>query len=127
MPRMLEQMLDLDRGIVSEAWIGAVKFIHNRQGVPDPVEKVRVAEGDVRGSRRHLPPDVLDHHFSLDNAKTALIDRHNRAMAAQVFAASACFRVPDHALLAVVPIEFCIVSQSGEPPAVRDTEPLPGG
>ena len=61
-------------------------FVEKAEGLPQ-------AEGDVFGPRFDLKADVFEHHVPLDDTEQATINRHNRAMAAEMLAAAACFRV----------------------------------
>src|SRR5262249_16171928 len=65
----------------------------------DAVEKIRIAKGHVLCPSRNLLSNVLQDHITLHNAKAPCIHRNNRAMAAQVFTATARFRVASHTLL----------------------------
>src|SRR5580658_9734284 len=90
---MLQQMFDLDRRVVRNTWKFLVKRFDNRQRMPDAVEKIRIAESDMRRARCHLPPNILEHDLARYNPEHSVIDRDNRAMAAKMFASSARLRV----------------------------------
>ena len=99
-PGVLEQVLDLDGDVVGQARMLAVQGFDDRHCMPNAVEKVGVTESNVLGARRNLTADVLQHHLALHNAECAVVNRHNRAVAAQVFAAAAGLGVADGAMLA---------------------------
>src|SRR5215475_15252759 len=65
----------------------------------DTVEKIRIAKGHVLCPGRNLLSNVLEDHVSRHNAKAPCIHWHNRAVASQVFATTARFRIAGHALL----------------------------
>jgi hypothetical protein len=90
---MLQQMLDLDGRVVGEIRELAMQRVHDAHGVRGPVEEIGIAEGDVLGARGHLLANVGEHDLGLHHPKAPLIHRHHRAMAAQMFAASAGFGV----------------------------------
>ena len=64
---MLQQMLDLDRDIVGQAWVLVVQTAHDPGRVLGAVEKVRVAERDVLGARCDLPANVFEHDVRLND------------------------------------------------------------
>src|SRR5579862_1178695 len=90
---MLSQVLDLDGGVVGETRKLLMQCLHDAHGVRGAVEKIRIAERDMLGSRPHLLPDVLDHHLGLNDPKRASIDRYDRTMPAQMFASPTGFGV----------------------------------
>ena len=55
----------------------------------DPVEEVRIAEGDVLRARRDLRAHVRQHDVDRDDAEAAVVDRHDRTVTAAVLAAAA--------------------------------------
>src|SRR5262245_45202739 len=94
-----QQVLNLDGHIVGQLWECCMQCLHQGDGMPDAIKKVRIAEGDVLGSSRHLLSDILQDHVTLHNAETSRIDWHNRAMAAEVLTATARLGVARDALL----------------------------
>ena len=76
---------------------------HERHRVAGAVEEIGIAERDVLRARRHLPPDIFEHHFALHDAEDALIYGHHRAVPAEVLAAAAGLGVADAARGAVRP------------------------
>src|ERR1041384_6544533 len=86
---VVQQMFNLNGHIVGQLWKFRMQCLHQGDGMPDTVKKIRIAEGDVLSPGRDLLSDILQDHVTLHNAKTSLIDRHNRAMAAQVLTATA--------------------------------------
>src|SRR5216684_1555409 len=95
---LLPQMLNLDGHIVSNAGKLGVKRLHQLHRVPYPIKKVRIAKRNVLRTRRHLLPNIRQHHLALHNAKHTVVDRHNRAMPAKMLAPPASFRRPHHAI-----------------------------
>ena len=93
---MPQQVFDLDGDVIREAGKLPMQGMNQRQGMADAVEKIRVAKGHVLGASGDLLPDVFQNDLSLHDAKTSLVDRHDGAMAAEVFTAAAGFRVADH-------------------------------
>ena len=90
---LLQQVLDLDGGVVGERRKFLVQRFDDAHGVRGAVEEIGIAEGDVLGAGCDLLANVLQHNFRLHHAKIALIHRHHRAMPAQVLAAAAGFGV----------------------------------
>ncbi len=70
-----------------------------RNGMPNSIEKIWIAERDVLRASCHLLPNVRENHFPVHDAKNAIVYRHNRAMAAEMFAPAAGFRVSHCAVL----------------------------
>ena len=90
---MLQQVLDLDRDVVGHVGMRVVKRFDDAHGVRRTVEEVGIAERDVLRAGRHLRGDIRQHDFRLHDAELAAVDRHDRAMAAEMAAAAARFRV----------------------------------
>src|SRR5207248_727188 len=80
----------------------------NSQCVPSTVEKVRIAEGDVLRSGRHLLAEVGEHDFAIHYAEHTLVDGDDGAMTAQMFASPARFGVARDAVLAGRKNDVCI-------------------
>ena len=88
---MGDDVLDFDGGVEAELRKLRVHGGEHFHRVGAAVEEIRVAEGDVRGTGRHLLRDVGHHHRQRHDAEFALIHRHHRTMAAQMLAAAAGF------------------------------------
>ena len=87
--RVLEQMLDLDRHVVRDARELLRKPRDDCRRVSDAVEEVRIAERDVPGAGSDLAADVSHDDIDGDDAEPAIVDGHDRTVAAPVFAAPA--------------------------------------
>src|SRR5690349_9099518 len=90
---MLAQMLDLDGGIVGQFREITVKRLDDANRMCGAVEEIRIAERDVLGAGRHLPPYVLEYDLRLHDPKMAVVHGNHRAVPAQMFAAAAGFRI----------------------------------
>ena len=78
------------------------------------------------GSGGHLAADVLDHHLGLDDAEAPVVDRHHRAVAAAVLAASARFRVAHCPPPAAFHLQIGVAGQRRQGLARRHAEALLG-
>src|SRR6266446_1046315 len=99
MRSVLEEMLNLDGHIIGEGGKFLVQSLYQGHGMPDAVEKIRIAKGYMLGPSRDLTSNVLQDHLALHNPKATRIDRHNRAMATQMFTATTRLGVAGQALL----------------------------
>ena len=63
------------------------------QRVFGSVQKVRVAERDVRGAGPHLGADICQHHFQRQDEEPPLVHWRDRAMRAKVQTAPAGLHV----------------------------------
>src|SRR5687767_6029836 len=95
---MLEQMLDLDRGVVAQAGKLGVERLDDPQRVLDAVEEVWVAEGDVLGAQHDELADVFEDDVLGVDSEAAAIDRGEWAVEAAVGAAAAGLDVPGELL-----------------------------
>src|SRR5262245_65882809 len=89
----LEQMLDL-RGKVERQ--GRKLLVHcpnHTERVFWSVQKVGIAECDVRSARADLLADVLQDHILRQDKESAAVHRWNRAMSAQMQAAPTRFHI----------------------------------
>src|SRR5271167_678605 len=111
-------MLDLNGHVVGKIRKLAVEIPNDGNRVPGAVKEVRISEGDVASTRVHLPSDVLQDYFFLDNPKPSLVHRHNRAVTAQVLAATARFRIARCAALSRLQVQVGILRESRQPAAV---------
>src|ERR1700676_5709404 len=91
-------MLDLDRDVIRDFRELAMKGLDQFQGMPNAVEKIRIAKRNVLRPSRHLPPNIFQHHVALHDAENAVVHRNNWAMPAQMLAPAARFRRSDNAI-----------------------------
>src|SRR5215207_2865443 len=89
------------------------------------IEEIGVTEGDVLCSGRDLTRDVLQHDVRLHDEEPAAVDRHDRAVAAEMLAAAAGLGVTGNARAATRQLDVRVPLETGEPGAIRDEEPLP--
>ena len=66
-----------------------------REGVGGAVEEVGIAEGDVLRAGGDLRADVGEHDVGVHGAEAAVVDRHDRAVAAAMLAAARRLGVAD--------------------------------
>ena len=123
---VLPQMFDLDRDVVAQPGKLAVQRLYNGDCMPNAIEKIGIPKRDVPRPARHLLPHVFEHNFALHDAKIAFVHRHNRAVAAQMFAAPARFRVSRHAMLPRRENHIRILLQRWKSPPVRRQKLLSG-
>lgn len=98
---MLEEMLDLNGDVVSEARKILVQGFDERDGVANAIEKIGVAERDVGGAGGDLLANVDEDDVTVHDAENAVVNGNDRAMATQVFAAAAGFGVTDDPAFAI--------------------------
>jgi len=94
--------------------------------VTDPVEEVRISEGDVLRAGRDLAADVFQHHLALDDAKRAVVHRYDGTVTAQVLAAPADLGMPHDTGAVVRQGEMCILFQRRQVVAIGHQEILTG-
>ncbi len=124
--RVLEQMFDLDGHIVSELWKFIVQCLDQRNRVADAIEKIRVAKRDVFRTSSDLLPHVVEDDFPLNNSKDTVINGNDGAMAAEMFASAAGFRIPDGAVLARGQDEMGVRTKCWEIASIWRQETKPG-
>ncbi len=90
-------MLDFDRDVISKRREFTVHLPNDAHAMRGTVKKVRIPERDVLCSGFHLLPYVREDNISRNHAKMAVIHRHDRAVAAEMFTAAARLRVPGDA------------------------------
>ena len=90
---MLEQVFDLDRDVVGQRRMGTMQAVRDTHRVRGPVEEIRVAKRDVLGAGGHLRIHVSQHDVLLHDPKLTVVNRHDRAVAAEMPAPAARFRV----------------------------------
>lgn len=88
---MLEQVLDLDRHVIGDIGKLIMQHAHDGDRVCWSVEEIGVAERNVLSSGRNLLADVREDDVALHNPEFPLVNRHDRAMPAQVLAAARSF------------------------------------
>src|SRR5437868_2176190 len=74
-------------------------------------EKIGIPESNVRSTSRDLRGDVGKDHVALYDAELPVVNRHDRAMAAQVPAAAARFGVADKPPIAVRHLQCRVLRQ----------------
>src|SRR6266700_3532613 len=94
-----EQVFNLNRYIIGKLGKLRMQGLHQGDSMPNAVEKIWIAKGDVLGPSRDLLSDIRQDHITLHNPETPLIDWYNGAMAAQVLTATARLGVARDALL----------------------------
>ena len=121
---MLQQVLHLNGHVVREPGMLAVERFHDLHRVTDPVEEVGIAEGDVLRAGRDLAADIFQHHLALDDAKRAVVHRHDGTVTAQVLAAPAGLGVAHDAGAVVGQGEMCVLFQRRQVVAIGHQEIL---
>ena len=96
----LQEMLDLNGHVVGELRELTVQGLDERNGVPDSVEKVWIAEGDVLRIGGNLLANVRQNDVAVDNAENPVVYRNDRAVTAEMLAPAARFRVAHSAMFA---------------------------
>ena len=86
--RMAKKMFDFYGGVVGKLREFRVKQFNNPRGVGDTIKEIGIAKGDVLGAGLDLLADIRENIFERDDAKLSGVDRNDRAMAAEMFAAS---------------------------------------
>src|SRR5271165_2260208 len=121
-PRIFFQMLDFYGDVVSDAGNLFVKSLYNFQRMTDTVKKIGVAKRDVLRPSSHLTANVLQHHIALHNAEDAFINRNDRAMPAQMFAATAGLRRAHQAKTVTGNQQVRVFFDGRQPAAIRNFE-----
>ena len=83
-----DDVLDLGREAERDVRVRGVQAARRRQRVLRAVEEVGIAERDVARAGGDLPARVLEHDVDRHREEPAVIDRRDRAVAAQVLAAA---------------------------------------
>ena len=96
--------------------------IHDVESMANPIEEIRVPEGDVLRASIHLGADVLKYDLAWYDTELAIVDRHDRAMTTTVFAAAARFGVTDNPTVSRWHLKRNILVQGRQVAAVRHTE-----
>lgn len=95
-----KQVFDLDGDVVGESRKLPVQSLDKRHRVPDAIEEIWITKRDVLGARSDLLANVFQYDFAIYYAKDAVVDRDDGAMAAEMLASPARFRVTGNAMLA---------------------------
>src|SRR6185295_2240051 len=119
---MAKQMLDLDRDVVADLRMLRVQGARDPHRVRRAVEEVGVAKGDVSGARRNLVVEISDNDLRLDDAELAVVDRDDRAMAAEMPAPAARLGVADQAARAVRGMQRGVLRKRRQPGQLRHQE-----
>lgn len=118
---MLEEVFDLDGGVVGKGGELGVESIDDPRGVSGSVPEIGIAKGDVLRAAGHLLADIGENDFDGYHAKRSLINRNHGAMAAEVLTAAGGFGVADEAGRAAGD-EVGIVVERHETVALRSDE-----
>ena len=120
--RVIQQMLNLDRRVITKCWEFAVHLLHNRQRVRWTIKEVRIAETDVLRANCNLAANIFQHNFALHDAECSVINGNNRTMSAEMFASAARFGVSDNAISAIGMIRCAYFASAGSPARLRNAE-----
>ena len=102
-------------------------LLHDRDGVPRPVEEIGIAKRDVPRARLHLLLDVFHHDLARHDAELPAVHRHDGAMAAVMLAAAARFGVAAHArALPIDANEIRVLAQMRQRVPIGQDEVLSG-
>ena len=123
---LVQQVLDLYGHVVGEGGEFRGEPLNQAQGMAHAVEEIRIPEGDVPRTRGDLPADVLHHHIRLDDAEASAIDRHHRAVPAQMLAPAAGLGVADRPALVLPQLQIGIAGERGQVSPVGNAEALLG-
>ncbi len=93
-----QKMLDFDRHIVSELRERLMQGVDEGYGMANAIKKIRIAKGDMLGPSFNLLPNICQDNVGLNNAKSAFIYRHDRAVPTHVLATPTRFRIAHDAL-----------------------------
>src|SRR5260370_23926991 len=88
-----QQVLDLDRDVITELGEFSVHSFDDGKCVARPVEEIRVAEGKVFGTCIDLLADIFEDDFPLHDSEDSVVNEDNVSMAAKMFASTAGFGI----------------------------------
>ena len=94
----LQEVFDLRGTIKGHLREFLVHRANDAQGMPRPVQKIRVAKRDVGRACLHLTSNVLQDDGFRDEKKASVIDRHDWAMETVMEASTAGLGVSDQSL-----------------------------
>ena len=114
-PCVLQQMFDFDRDVVGERRIPAMEPLEDSHRVRGTVEEVGIAKRHVLGARGNLDADISQHDVLLHNPKLAVVNRHDRTMAAEMTASAARFGVSGHTAASVAQMDCGVSVQRQQP------------
>src|SRR5690348_122622 len=90
---MSQEVLDLDCNVEGKLRKFPVHGFNNGKRMGGSVEEIRIAKTDMLGAGLNLFANVFEYNLPLHNPEDAVVNGNNGAMAAQVFAPAAGFRV----------------------------------
>src|SRR5437762_876541 len=99
-----------------------VKHFDNSRCVSDAIEKIGIAECNVLGAGFDLLANVGEDYFARDDTKLPSVNRNDRAVAAEMFAAARRFRVTGNAMRAAGQYHVSVFAKSGKSGAIWDFE-----
>src|SRR4029077_2234835 len=91
-------MFDLDGHVVCHGRKFTVKRSDELQSVTNTIKEIWIAEGNVLRANSNLPANIFKNHVLADDSKDSLVDWHDRAMPAKMFATAARFRRTDNSV-----------------------------
>src|SRR5437870_10242308 len=103
-----------------------MQSLDDAQRVRRTVEEIRIAEGDVTCTRADLRIDVREHDADGDDAELAVVDGHDRTMAAQMPASAAGLGVADNPTRSVGQLQRRVARQRWKAGAIRNEKLDPG-
>ena len=117
-----EKVFDFDGDVVGEMRMLCVEHFDNSRGVSNAIEKIGIAECDVLGAGFDLLANVGENYFVRYDTKLSSVNRNDRAVAAEMFAAARRFGVTGNAMRAAGQYHVSVFAESGKSGAVRDFE-----
>jgi len=117
-----EKVFDFDGDVVGEMRMLCVEHFDNSRGVCNAIEKIGIPECDVLGAGFDLLANVGEDYFVRDDTKLSSVNRNDRAVAAEMFAAARRFRVTGNAMRAAGQYHVSVFAKSGKSGAVWDFE-----
>ncbi len=112
---VLEQVLDLNSHVIAEVRESPMQRLDYGDGMCRSVEEVRIPEDDVLGTCLNLPADVLEDHLPLHHPKAPAVDGHDRAVPAQVLAATRGLDVAADFVTAAGQLQAGVVGKRRQP------------
>ena len=73
------------------------------------VQKIRVSESNMLGSRFHLLTNIFQNNLTLHNSKLSIVNRNNRAMSARMFTPATRLNIPGFFRLGIFGIKLSIL------------------
>lgn len=112
-------MLDLDRGVVADIREFGVQGLHELERMRRAVQEIRIAKRNMLRPGRHLLAHIGHDDIHRNHAEHALIHRHHRAMAAQMFAAAAAFGEADGFAAAIRKLQVRVARERRQRAPIR--------